>query len=121
MKLYSLMLLLAAGVFSLHAALPDGAQVIEAESLKAESGWQVKKHFTGWYGGRPSGNYFLAGPSRKAGTAVTQLKLPTAGGYHLWIRYLDTDKYPGSFVVTVRQNGKYIPDEKIHDRLSFGR
>ena len=114
MKHRFLFALLSMTALSLHAVLPDGAQVIEAESLKPEGAWQVKKHFNGWYGGRPSGNHFLAGPSRKAGTAVTQLKLPKAGKYHLWVRYLDTDKYPGSFVLTVRQNGKVLGERELN-------
>ncbi|MBQ9338582.1 MAG: hypothetical protein IJS14_14925 [Lentisphaeria bacterium] len=118
MKIHALFLLLAAGMFSLHAALPEGSQVIQAESLKTDNdAWKVKKHFSGWYGGRPSGNSFLAGPSKKQGQAAEKLTLPKAGKYHLWLRYLDLEKFRGTFILTVRQGGKVLTEQEF-DRES---
>ena len=118
MKYSPLFLLLASGMLALNAALPEGAQVIEAETLRPENdAWKVKKHFTGWYGGRPSRGSFLAGAVKKPGRAAGKLTLPKAGKYNLWVRYLDLDKYRGSFVVTVRQNGSVLAEQEF-DRES---
>lgn len=78
----------------LLAALPEKAQVVQAEAMTLSGeGWTVREHSPdSWYAGRPVGR-MLGGQNGKAGTAVTTLRVPAAGKYRLWVRYLDMIDY----------------------------
>ncbi len=77
-----------------YAALPEGTQVVQAESMKIDGdGWTVREHSpASWYTGRPVDD-MLGGQNNQAGTATTTLHIPTAGRYRIWVRYLDMVNY----------------------------
>ncbi|MBR7155584.1 MAG: hypothetical protein IKD22_01995, partial [Lentisphaeria bacterium] len=61
----SALLLATATALAMTAAaaeIPADMQIIEAETFDTSKStlWRVKPHFTGWYGGTPSGGKFLA-------------------------------------------------------------
>ncbi len=98
-----------------QAALPENSSVIEAESfVPGNNGWQVKEHFPNWYAGKPSKSKFLAGNSAVMGEAEATAELSKAGKHHLWIRYIDLDRYRGcTFKVTVLQNGQPVGEKEF--------
>lgn len=108
-------------VFALFAALPEKSSVLEAENLKCvNQAWVTRAHFTGWYGGRPSAGYHLAGYNDVQGEAFGTMKSLQAGKHRLWIRYLDLLQSRGKsgFKVTLRQNGKMV-GQKVFDKVSM--
>lgn len=76
------------------AALPQRAQVIQAEAMGCSGeGWTVRDHAAdAWYAGRPVGQ-MLGGQNRQSGTAAATFSIPAAGRYRIWIRYLDMVNY----------------------------
>ena len=62
------------------AALPEMAQVVQAEAMTlAGEGWTVREHSPdNWYASRPVGQ-MLGGQNKHAGTATATFKIPAAG------------------------------------------
>ncbi|MBQ6471444.1 MAG: hypothetical protein IJJ33_05635, partial [Victivallales bacterium] len=96
------------------AALPSDAQTLEAEALAIEGAWSVKPHFPGYYDSHPSGGHFLAGVSKAAGSARGEFKIAEKGLHRLWIRYLDVESHPASFMVKVIQNDTLLAENEFH-------
>lgn len=72
------------------AALPEKTQVVQAESMTLTGeGWTVREHSPdNWYASRPVGQ-MLGGQNKLAGTAAATFRIPAAGKYRIWVRYLD--------------------------------
>ena len=98
------------------AALPLDAQTLEAEVLAVEGGWKVRPHFPGYYDSHPSGGRFLEGSSKVEGIARGKFKIGEKGAYRLWLRYLDVESHPASFLVKVLQNGTTLAENEFHQR-----
>lgn len=96
---------------AVFAALPEGAQVIQAEAMALSgSGWSVRDHDAKeWYTGRPFGQ-LLSGKSGAQGRASVTLTLPAGGRHRVWIRHLDmlTPRTRSGFVLIVEQGGRQV-------------
>ncbi|MCX7886060.1 MAG: FAD-dependent oxidoreductase [Verrucomicrobiae bacterium] len=84
--------------------------LVEAESFSEKGGWVVDQQFVEQMGSP----YLLAhGLGKPVANAVTNVKLPAAGKYRIWVRtknWAPGDwKAPGRFLVVV--NGKALPQQ----------
>ncbi len=104
--LFTLLALLAAVSIS-PAALPERAQVVQAEAMTLSGeGWTVREHSPdAWYAGRPFGQ-MLGGQNNKPGVATATFSLSAAGKYRIWVRYLDMVRYrsKSAFLLSAAQN-----------------
>ena len=82
--------------------------------MVTEGTWKKKAHFSGWYDSHPSSGHFLEGVSKSPGIARGELRIDKGGPHRLWIRYLDVEKYPASFIVKVVQNGVTLVEREFH-------
>lgn len=93
------------------AALPERAQVVQAESMTLSGeGWTVREHSPGaWYSGRPVGQ-MLGGQNNKPGVAAAKFPIPAAGKYRIWVRYLDMLNYrsKSGFLLRGTQQGQQV-------------
>ena len=94
-----------------RAALPESAQVVQAESMALSGeGWTVREHAPdNWYAGRPVGQ-MLGGQNSKPGTAAATMRIPAAGKYRIWVRYLDMIHYrsKSGFLLSGTQKGRQV-------------
>ncbi len=102
-------------VSDIPAALPEKAQVIQAESMALSGeGWTVREHSPdNWYAGRPV-DRMLGGQNNKPGTATARLQIPETGRYRVWIRYLDMINYrskSGFLLSGIQQDRQVIRKE----------
>jgi len=92
------------------AALPQDAQVVQAEAMTLSSGWSVLEHDPkAWYAGRPFGQ-MLSGRNGEPGAATATVTLPVGGRYRVWVRYLDiiTHRARTGFAVTAEQEDRQV-------------
>ncbi|HPO37816.1 MAG TPA: hypothetical protein PLU38_06800 [Kiritimatiellia bacterium] len=110
---FSWMVLLAGVLIqqAVTAALPEGAQVVQAEEMTLNgSGWRVRDHDDQeWYTGRSYGQ-MLSGKNGEQGSASVILTLPAGGRHRVWIRHLDmlTHRARSGFVLTAEQVGRHV-------------
>lgn len=119
--LFMLVILL---VSSAPAALPEGAQVVQAESMTLSGeGWTVREHSAdAWYASRPVGR-MLGGQNNKPGTAAAALQIPAPGRYRIWIRYLDmvNHRSKSGFLLSGTQNGRQVANKDFDNTPSSPR
>ena len=96
------------------AALPDGAQVVQAESMMlVGDGWTVREHSSGaWYAGRPF-DRMLGGQNNRPGVASTTFQIAKAGKHRIWVRYLDmvNHRSKSGFLLSGAQHGKQVVEK----------
>jgi len=106
------------------AALPENAQVVQAESMTLSGdGWTVRDHSPGnWYAGRPVGQ-MLGGQNNKPGSAAATFRIPAAGKYRIWVRYLDMVKYrsKSGFLLLGTQKDKEVVRKDFDNREASPR
>lgn len=106
--LFSLLFLLCAFAY---AAMPEDSVIIEAESMTCpNNAWSKRPHYTGYYGGYPSGGAHLMGANQTPGTASCSINIEKPGKYNLWTRYLDmsANRANAGFVLTVKHKGVVV-------------
>jgi hypothetical protein len=98
------------------AALPERAQVVQAESMTLDGeGWNVREHSPdAWYASRPVGR-MLGGQNNKSGVAAATFQISAAGRYRIWVRYLDMVNYrsKSGFRLSGTQQGKQVVQKEF--------
>ena len=98
------------------AALPEKAQVVQAESMTLDGeGWTVREHSPdAWYASRPVGQ-MLGGQNNKPGIAAATFQISAAGKYRIWVRYLDMVNYrsKSGFRLSGTQQGKRVAQKEF--------
>lgn len=106
------------------AALPEEAQLVQAESMTLSGeGWTVREHSPdAWYAGRPVGQ-MLGGQNNKPGTAAAALRIPAPGRYRIWIRYLDmvNHRSKSGFLLSGTQSGRQVANKDFDNTPSSPR
>ena len=99
---------------------------VHAEEMQLDdTAWSVQKHYYNWYRGRPWGT-MLRGYNHHQGKATTEIEVPQAGEYHLWVRYLDIQTVRGPFSLSLHQEdqlcGEKVFDlQSIREKSGYGR
>lgn len=101
-----------------YAAMPEKTQVIQAELMTLSGdGWTVREHSPdNWYAGRPVGQ-MLGGQNQHAGTATATFRIPAAGKYRIWVRYLDMvhHRSRSGFHLSAIQKNKQVAQKSFDD------
>ncbi len=92
-----------------NASLRQQSVFVEGESFSPTNGdWQAGAGWSDDVYTPTSGDAVLGNGGGGTGTASRDVVIPADGRYHVWVRYLSIASYPGSFGLSITQNGQTV-------------